>query len=62
MNKRVIGIKGKVLISSMLVLLLTLVSISGIVIYQVNSKAYNDYMDNSNQQLKTVSQAINIFL
>ncbi|AAK78231.1 MULTISPECIES: methyl-accepting chemotaxis protein [Clostridium] len=61
MNKRVIGIKGKVLISSMLVLLLTLVSISGIVIYQVNSKAYNDYMDNSNQQLKTVSQAINIF-
>lgn len=61
MNKRVRGVKGKILIASMAVLLLTLASISGIVIYQVNKQAYADYLSNSEEQMKIVSQAINIF-
>ena len=61
MGKMMKGIRGKILISSMLVLLLTLGSISSIVIYQVNNKAYDDYYSNSAEQMKIVSQAINIF-
>ncbi len=61
MGKLIKGIRGKMLISSMLVLLLTLGSISSIVIYQVNNKAYDDYYKNSAEQMKIVSQAINIF-
>ncbi|MDS0525281.1 methyl-accepting chemotaxis protein [Clostridium sp. SHJSY1] len=61
MNKKFNGIKGKILISSILVLLITLGSISGIVIYEVNKKAYSDYFNNSKEQMNTVSQAINIF-
>lgn len=61
MNKRFGGIKGKILISSMLVLLITLGSISSIVIYKVNKKARNDYFINAQEQMKIVSQAINIF-
>ncbi|QXE18821.1 methyl-accepting chemotaxis protein [Clostridium sp. 001] len=61
MNKKVIGIKGRILLSSMVVLLITLVSISSIIIYQINKKAYEDYFTNSNEQMKVVSQAINIF-
>ncbi|NMM64232.1 methyl-accepting chemotaxis protein [Clostridium sp. P21] len=61
MNKKAIGIKGRILLSSMVVLLITLVSISSILIYQVNKKAYEDYFTNSKEQMKIVSQAINIF-
>ncbi|OAA94052.1 methyl-accepting chemotaxis protein [Clostridium coskatii] len=61
MNKKVIGIKARILVSSMVVLLITLVSISSIIIYQINKKAYEDYFTNSNEQMKIVSQAINIF-
>jgi methyl-accepting chemotaxis protein len=61
MNKRIAGIKGRILISTILVVLITLVSISSIVIYQVDKKAHDDYLDNSNEQMKIVSQAINIF-
>ncbi|EGD47241.1 methyl-accepting chemotaxis sensory transducer with Cache sensor [Ruminiclostridium papyrosolvens DSM 2782] len=59
--KKNVGIKGKLLISSLLVVLITLASISGIVIYQVNQKAYDDYYSNSTEQMTTVSSAINIF-
>ncbi|MBV7276580.1 methyl-accepting chemotaxis protein [Clostridium sp. PL3] len=61
MNKKAIGIKGKILLPSIVALLVTLVSISGIVIYQVNKKAREDYFTNSKEQMKSVSQAINIF-
>lgn len=61
MNKKVIGIKARILVSSMVVLLITLVSISSIIIYQINKKAYEDYFTNSSEQMKIVSQAINIF-
>ncbi|WP_411682768.1 methyl-accepting chemotaxis protein [Clostridium thailandense] len=61
MDKRIFGIKGKILISSVIVLLITLLSISSIVIYQVNKRAYDDYFANSKEQMKIVSQAINIF-
>lgn len=61
MNKMVRGIKGKILISSTLVLLITLVSISSIIISRINEKAYEDYYSNSNEQMKIVSHAINIF-
>ncbi|WPC41607.1 methyl-accepting chemotaxis protein [Clostridium sp. JS66] len=61
MNKKAIGIKGRILLSSMVVLLITLVSISSILIYQINKKAHEDYFTNSNEQMKIVSQAINIF-
>ncbi|EHQ90542.1 methyl-accepting chemotaxis protein [Desulfosporosinus youngiae] len=61
MKKRVIGVKGKILISTTAVLLLMLASVSGIVVYQVNKQAYDGYISNSREQMKTVSQAINIF-
>ena len=61
MNKRITGIKGRILISTILVLLITLVSISGIVIYEVNKKAHDDYLNNSKEQMDIVSQSINIF-
>jgi len=61
MNKSISGIKGRILISIVLVVLLTVVSISGIAIYQVNKKNYNDYLSNSREQLKIVSQSIKIF-
>lgn len=61
MNKGIGGIKGRILISTVLVVLITVVSISGIAIYQVNKKNYDDYLSNSKEQMSTVSQAINIF-
>lgn len=61
MNKKAIGIKGRILLSSMVVLLITLVGISSILIYKINKKAYEDYFTSSNEQMKIVSQAINIF-
>ncbi|AKA70577.1 methyl-accepting chemotaxis protein [Clostridium scatologenes] len=61
MNKKAIGIKGRILLSSIIVLLITLVSITSILIYQINKKSYEDYFTNSNEQMKVVSQAINIF-
>lgn len=61
MLKGSFGVKGKILLSSLLVLLITVGSISGLVIYQVNKKAYDDYISNSNEQMRIVSQAINIF-
>lgn len=61
MNKGIYGIKGRILISTVLVVLITVASISGIAIYQVNKKNYDDYLRNSKEQMSTVSQAINIF-
>ncbi|NOW04584.1 methyl-accepting chemotaxis protein [Clostridium beijerinckii] len=61
MNKVLGGIKGRILISTVLVVLITVVSISSIAVYQVNKKNYNDYLITSKQQMSTVSQAINIF-
>jgi methyl-accepting chemotaxis protein len=61
MNKRFGGIKGKILASTIMTILITLISISSIVIYQVNKKAYEDYYSNSKEQMSTVTQAINIF-
>ncbi|AKN33722.1 chemotaxis protein [Clostridium carboxidivorans P7] len=61
MNKKAIGIKGRILLSSMVVLLITLVSISSILIYEINKKSHEDYFANSKEQMKIVSQAINIF-
>lgn len=45
----------------MLVLLMTIVSLSVIVIYFTNEKAYKDYYDNSTEQMRIVSNAVNIF-
>ncbi len=61
MGKRFTGIKGKILISTMVVLLITMFSLSGIVIYIFNMKSYSDYYSNSTEQMNIVSQAINIF-
>lgn len=61
MGKRFAGIKGKILISTIVVLLITMFSLSSIVIYIFNTKAYDDYYSNSTEQMKIVSQAINIF-
>lgn len=61
MNKKFGGIKLRILVASVAVLLLTLVSISGIIIYQINNKVYEDYYSNSKEQMKIVSQAINVF-
>lgn len=61
MKKSIIGIKGKILIYSTIILILTIASISGIIIYQINKKTYDNYYSNSNEQMKVVSQAINIF-
>ncbi|AQS11340.1 methyl-accepting chemotaxis protein McpB [Clostridium saccharobutylicum] len=61
MNKIISGIKGRILISIVLVVLLTIASISGIAIYQVNKKNYNDYLSNSREQMNIVSQTIKIF-
>lgn len=61
MERRFTGIKGKILISTMIVLLITMFSLSGIVIYNINKKSYNDYYNNSTEQLRVVSHAINIF-
>lgn len=61
MRKRLAGIKGKILISTMIVLLITMFSLSSIVIYIFNTKSYEDYYSNSTEQMKIVSQAINIF-
>lgn len=61
MGKRFAGIKGKILISTGIVLLITILLLSGIAISIFNSKSYNDYYNNSTEQMKIVSQAINIF-
>jgi methyl-accepting chemotaxis protein len=61
MEKRFFGIKRKILASTMLVLLITIFCMSSIVIYVTNSKAYEDYYNNSSEQMKVVAQAINIF-
>ncbi|AGF56027.1 methyl-accepting chemotaxis protein [Clostridium saccharoperbutylacetonicum] len=61
MKKSIGGIKGRILIATVLVVLITVVSISGISIYQVNKKNYSDYLTNSKGQMNTVSQAIKIF-
>lgn len=61
MSKRFAGIKGKILISTMIVLLITMFSLSSIVIYITNTKSYTDYYSNSTEQMRIVSQAINIF-
>lgn len=54
-------IKFEILLTSVAVLLLTFVSISGIIIHQINQKVYEDYYSNSMDQMKIVSQAITIF-
>lgn len=61
MSRRFSGIRGKILISTMLVLFLTITCLSGVVIYTVDKKSYSDYYTNSEEQMKIVSQAINIF-
>ncbi|MBB5194899.1 methyl-accepting chemotaxis protein [Anaerocolumna cellulosilytica] len=61
MGKRFTGIKGKILISTMIVLLITMFSLSSIMIYIFNTKSYSDYYSNSTEQMKIVSQAIHIF-
>jgi len=55
------GIKERILMSSMIVLLMTIISFSVIVIHYSNEKAYNDYYVNSTEQMKMVSNAVNIF-
>ncbi|SHI67453.1 methyl-accepting chemotaxis protein [Lutispora thermophila] len=61
MGKRFTGIKGKILASTMVVVLITLFSLSSIAIYIINTKSYDDYYSNSIEQMNIVSQAINIF-
>ncbi|WP_347707940.1 hypothetical protein [Clostridium sp. C2-6-12] len=61
MKKGIGGIKGRILLSTVLVVLITVLSISSIAIYQVNKKNYDDYLRNSKEQMSTISQAINIF-
>lgn len=62
MRKRTLtGIKGKILISTLAILLMTIISLSAIVIYFSNEKAYNDYYSNSTEQMRLVSNAVNIF-
>lgn len=61
MVERFNNIKAKLLLASIGVFLIMLVSISTIVIYQVNERAYEDYYKNAEEQLTIVSQAINIF-
>jgi len=61
MKKRFSGINGKILVSTTIMILITLFSLSSFAIYIINKKSYEDYYDNSMEQMKLVSQAINIF-
>ncbi len=61
MRRRFSGIKGKIVFSTIIVLFITMFSLSGIVIYNINKKSYNDYYNNSTEQMKIVSKAIKIF-
>ncbi|KAE9628369.1 HAMP domain-containing protein [Defluviitalea raffinosedens] len=60
-KRKFTGIKKKILISAMLVLLMTIISLSVIVICFSNEKAYKDYYINSTEQMRIVSNAVNIF-
>ncbi|WP_079708751.1 methyl-accepting chemotaxis protein [Paraliobacillus ryukyuensis] len=55
------SIKGKILVFSIGLLLLTLAVISTIVTLQVNKNAYDDYISNSDEQMAVSAQAIDIF-
>lgn len=61
MKKLFFSVKGKILLSSLLILVISIVPISGIVIYVVNQKANDDYLYNSEIQMIAVSEAIQIF-
>ncbi len=55
------GIKAKYLAMSIVSLLVTTAVIGGVIMYQVNTKAYNDYLCNSSEQMKIASQTIRVF-
>jgi methyl-accepting chemotaxis protein len=61
MSKRFRGVQTKFLALSVIVILVTLITVGGIVGYQANMQARSDYISNSNGQMKIVADSINIF-
>ena len=55
------SIRGRFLITSLIIIVIAMACLSGIVVYQQYGKAYADYLANSREQMKIVSQAIGIF-
>lgn len=61
MNKLFNSIRTKILILSIVTTFITLGFFSYIVYYLVNSEAYESYYENSDEQMKIVSQSIDMF-
>jgi methyl-accepting chemotaxis protein len=61
MLKKIRGIKVKFLSLTVVSILITLIIVGGIVSNQIYNQTRNDYYNNSNEQLKIVANAINIF-
>lgn len=61
MLKRFNSIQMKFLSISVSVILITLITISGIVSYKINKQTKNDYFDNSSEQMKLVENSIKNF-
>lgn len=59
--KRFTGIRRKILLPTMAILLVTILLLSVISIYIFNDKSYEDYYSNSIEQMEIVSEAINLF-
>jgi methyl-accepting chemotaxis protein len=55
------SIQSQFLAVSILVVLITLAAVDSIVSYQITSKAKNDFIDNSSNQMKIVEESINSF-
>lgn len=55
------GIRAQFLAISVIVILLTVAAIGGIISYHTIKDARNDYINNSNEQMKIVENTINVF-
>ncbi|MBC8061961.1 MAG: Cache 3/Cache 2 fusion domain-containing protein, partial [Clostridiaceae bacterium] len=61
MFKRLKSIQTQFLTVSIVIILITLISVGGIVSTQINKQATNDYLSNSNEQMNIVDRSINNF-
>lgn len=61
MHKIFNSLKAKILAISIATTFITLVVFGCVMFYLVNNNSYNDYINNSNEQMKIVAESINIF-
>ncbi|WP_048601913.1 methyl-accepting chemotaxis protein [Rubeoparvulum massiliense] len=61
MNKRLRSIKAKFLFAALLIVIIALTVVGSITGYQIRSQAEQDYINNSNEQMSIVEDAIHIF-